>query len=362
MANEQGSGTGGGYINNDEQQATNPTNTGAYNPDAQFANYILRGNNMKDYVEDLLEEYGLPKRRNIDWCNKLYRFGLINPYDEMQNGREHLFFIKPDLFILNSNGQGLQPDLKGNPFFEELFKKWPHVIQQLQYRADPTRHPFSLLLSNAVTGHLDLPSLSAATISTPTNNFGTNYDYRGTSEASDDNFTFSIEFEDTKYLDVYMYFKAYEEYQIIKSQGRLHNFAVDNIYRQYIVNKVLHDQIGIYKFIVGEDMETILHYSYFCGVIWTSLPRDSFNSPEFDDGIRYAIDGKAAFVEDMNPLILRDFNNLVGDYNTNHTKTTASVYNKNIDATDLKPVLCPFVVEEREVGTGKIIYKLKFRR
>lgn len=321
--------------------------------------YFSTGNNAKKYFEDLLEDYGLPKRENINWCDKIYRFGLVDPYDAMQNGREYLFFIKPDLFILN--GSDLQTNLKSSPFFTELKDKWPHVIKQLQYQADPDRCPFSLLLTNAVVSHLDLPSLSATTIATPTNNFGTNYDYRGTSEASDDNFTFSLEFEDTKYLDVYMYFRAYEEYQTLKAQGRI-DLKENQTYMQYITSRILHDQIGIYKFIVGEDMETILHYSYYCGVIWTSLPRDSFNSPEFDDGIRYAIDGKAAFVEDMNPLILHDFNNLVATYNSSHTETTASVYNTEIHATDLRPVKSPFIVSYTEKSTGKKLYKLKFRR
>ena len=67
-----------------------------------------------------------------------------------------------------------------------------------------------------VSSGLDLPSLSATTVSTPTNAFGTSYDYRWTSEASDDNHQFSLEFKDTKWLDVYNFFKAYEEYQIMK--------------------------------------------------------------------------------------------------------------------------------------------------
>ena len=316
--------------------------------------------NRKKYFEDLQEEYGLPKRESIDWCNKIYRFGLIDPYDAMQNGREFLFFVKPDLYIVEPNSMTLQNNLATSPFFVELLDKWPHIIKQLQYQADETRCPFSLLLTNAVNSHLDLPSLSANTIATPTNTFGTNYDYRGTSEASDDNFTFSLEFEDTKYLDVYMYFRAYEEYQTLRAQGIV-NLKDNPLYLQYITNRVLHDQIGIYKITVGEDMETILHYAYYCGVIWTSLPRDSFNSPEFDDGIRYAIDGKAAFVEDMNPLILHDFNNLVGTYNTRTTET-AEVYSTSIHATDLKPVLSPYIISYREKATGKKLYKLKFRR
>jgi hypothetical protein len=322
-------------------------------------------------AKSILEDVGIPKRENIDWLHNIYRFGLLDPYEEAQNGREYLFFVKPDLYIVDgsvaTNGScTLQSDISNNPFFLELARKWPQIIPQLQYQADSGHCPFSLLLTNAVASNLDLPGLQSTTIQNPVNNFGTSYDYRGTSEASDDNFTFSLEFKDTKYLDVYMFFRAYEEYETLKAQGRI-NLYKSNLYRNYTTGKILHDQFGIFKFIVGEDMETILHYSYYCGVMWTSLPRDSFNDANFDDGIKYAIDGKAAFVEDMNPLIIKDFNNLVATYASNSSFVEAPLWVPEIlgDGTpnghvDQKPVKIPYV----DTGTdhGIATYKLKFKK
>ena len=339
-------------------------------------------------------------RQNFDPYNKLYRFGYLNPYDAVQNGREYLFFVKPDLFLVGSKIKtvrskvnGLSPNdiklngiLKNNPFWIDLKNKWPNVFAQLQWSAMSNPYPFSLLLTNTVTSTLDLPGLSSANLSTPTNIFGTNYEYRGSSEASNDNFNFSLEFKDTKWLDTYMFFRAYEEYEDMKSKGQIRFYdekvssnELARHFMQMIEHKRLHDQFGIYKFITMEDGETILHYSYFCGCMWTSLPRDSFNSPEFSDGvIKYGIDGKCAFVQDMKPNILRNFNRLVLSYihgkdlyssNSTHRSIMtingykyAPIIDMTYDDmyTDMRPVVVPLIYTSKM--HGRDVYKLKFLR
>ena len=319
------------------------------------------------YWTDIKKEYGLPGKSEIDYYNNYYRFGLIDPYNEPDSGREFLFFTKPDLYITqNRDGKILTKELENYPFFNELVQRWPNVIKQLQgYISD---QPFMTLLSNMVTSNLDLPSLSATTVQNPTNIFGISYDYRWTSEASDDNHSFSLEFKDTKNLDVYMLFRTYEEYETLKAQGVIKLNSNNNTsefvnhYRNYIFNRILHDQIGIYKFIVAEDMETIIHYSYFCGCMFLSLPRESFNDADFHEGIKYGIDMKCAFVEDMNPLIISDFNNLVSSYNNSiPNREEAYVYDFVNHKTDLLPVVSPYIVRGK-TKDGKKYYKLKWYR
>ena len=313
------------------------------------------------YWKDLKAQYGLPQREDIDYYTKYYRFGVFDPYNEPESGKEFIFFVKPNLCILE-NGN-LIDELKNMPFFIELKNKWPHVIEQLQYDADSSKCPFSFLLSNMVSSSLDLPSVSATTVQNPTNMFGTSYDYRWTSEASDDNHSFSLEFKDTKNLDVYMLFRAYEEYERLKAQGWIKLYKHSR-YKSYIQNRVLHDQFGIYKFIVAEDMETIMHYSYFTGVYFASLPRDSFNDANFDEGIKYGIDMKAAFVDDMDPIIIRDFNLLASSYAKLHSNNEVSmVYDFENKKTNLLPVACPIIEEAQTiegVSQSKVVYKLKF--
>lgn len=296
--------------------------------------------------------------------NKTFRFGLSNPYGAISTAKEYLFFTKPDLHILNMNDDGtlanenLNSALTDIPFWRDLWNtRKDTTIKALQISTGVD--PFNHLLQNQVVSNLDIPALTSDMIDTPTNMYGVGYSYRGSSESSDDNPEFALEFKDTKYLDTYMYFKAYEEYQTLKHHG------VISPSKYYTVNKILHDQFAIYKFIVDEDMETIIYYGKMYGVVPKSLPRDVFSNPNFDNGISYSIDFKAAFYEDMRPDIISDFNNLsVGIYNSQPYQITP--YNSVLDHADMRPAKAAYIYIDKtskaaqQSPTG-CLYKLKWR-
>lgn len=310
----------------------------------------------KDF-DAVLNANGYYKRKDVDIYNKIYRFGMLDPANSLTNTREYIFFTKPDLHILgdeNGNGTNLNPELANNPFFKELYRNYPEIIYQLQSSADPSHNPLCLLLTNTVYSNLEVPSLTATTVDTPVNAYGTGYEYRGTSEASDDNFSFSLEFKDTKNLEVYQFFRAFEEYERLKSRGLVSPF------QKYTTNRIIHDQIGIYKFLVDEDMMTIVYYAYFCGVMFLSLPRDAFNNPDFSDGANFTIDMKAAFVEDMNPLIISDFNYLTRNYRSGNSNMDLSIWNNEYGMMEGTPAVCPYI-SKRTDSNKKDRYALLWR-
>ena len=306
----------------------------------------------------------LPKE--TDYFSKRYRYGVLNTYQALTTCREYLFFTKPDLNIYERDERNrdgtplskLNPGLESYSFWRELDQKFPEVLACLQssktVNNSPnnikvnSEDPFNHLLENMVQSNLDVPGLdsSSEAIDTPINLYGVGYKYRGSSEASDDTFDFSLEFKDTKYLPVYYYFKAYEEYETLKHHG------VISPYIRYITNKVLHDQYSIYKFLVDEDGETILYYAKYYGVKSYNLPRDVFNTTAFDNGLSYSISFNAAFVEDMDPTILMDFNRLSYPYSTNF-KYFIGPYNEIFDTTDGRAAQSAIVVEETN-GTDEM--------
>lgn len=297
--------------------------------------------------------------------NKTFRFGLLNPYGAIASAREYLFFTKPDLHILNMNDDGTLANMNLNsvladiPFWVDLWNtRRETTIKSLQISSAGS-DPFNHLLQNQIASNLDVPGLSSEMIDTPTNMYGVGYSYRGSSEASDDNPEFSLEFKDTRYLDTYMYFKAYEEYETLKHHG------VISPSKYYITNKILHDQFAIYKFIVDEDMETIIYYGKMYGVTPKSLPRDVFSNPNFDNGISYSIDFKAAFYEDMKPDILADFNSL--SYNLyNAQPYQIRPHNRVLDHADFRPGVAAYVYKDTTSEAARIspvgyVYKLLWR-
>jgi hypothetical protein len=296
--------------------------------------------------------------------NETFRYGMMNPYSAISNAREYLFFTKPDLNIYDTSANlipsnNLQDFLANIPFWAELahYRK-DTTLKALQLSRD-VADPFNHLLQNCVISNLDIPGLSSDTIDTPTNMYGVGYSYRGSSEASDDNPEFSLEFKDNRYLDVYTFFKAYEEYETLKHHG------VIKPSDYYITRKILHDQFSIYKFIVGDDMETILYYGKMYGVMPKSLPRDVFSNPNFDNGLSYSIDFKAAFYEDMKPDILADFNS-ISAYAYNSQKYQINPYNQVMGRADTRPAKAAAVIRDTTSATAinsstGYVYKLKWR-
>lgn len=332
-------------INSALKNHYNMTQTGAYK-EGVFTDIKENSNPYKT----LMRQNNIYKAGELDLYNKTYRFGYFEPAP-LSKVKEFLFFTKPDLHIFGHEGGKLYPgsydmnkmasSLASIPFWNSLKRNNLRTISALQSSlpkslgGNPDDH-FNHLLQNQCISNLEIPSLSSDMVETATNMYGVGFSYRGSSEASDDKPSFSLEFKDNKYLDVYYYFKAYEEYETLKHHGVIAPFT------HYIENRVIHDQMAIYKFLVDEDMETILYFGKMYGVVPKSLPRDIFSGTSFDNGISYSIDFEAAFYEDMKPEIIRDFNALSYNY-YNTRKYRIDIYNNQLDAVDMRAAKAAYV-------------------
>lgn len=241
-----------------------------------------------------------------DRYTKYSRFGYLDPYNALTQTREYLFFTKPDLHLFQDrNPTALNPELARYPFFRDALLRYPYVMQHLQQRVGDD-NPLMPLLTNTVSSSLDLPDASAEEMDTMANIYGTKLTYRGSSYKSDEQHQFSLEFTDTKYLEIYMLFKIYDDYEKLKKMGRISLPDVNYIYR-----KILHDQFSIFKFIVDEDGETLLYWAKTYGTYPLSVPRNAISDLSDNSRLKFTIDFKCQFVDDMDPQILVDFNTLV---------------------------------------------------
>ena len=317
-----------------------------------------------NYIKSILHSSNIFGRDEIDLYNKDYRFGYYNNHKNVSKLKEFLFFTKPDLNIMYRNPttgevdvNSMNSDLLSLPYWKDLFDKRKETIAALQdsYNLHSGNDHFNHLLQNSVISNLEIPGLEGTVIESPVNEYGVGFNYRGSSESSDDSFDFSLEFKDTKWLDVYYWFRTYEEYQTLKHHGYI------GPWKGYITQRIIHDQFCIYKFMVDEDMETIIYYCKLYGVMPMNLPRDVFSNSEFDNGISYTINFKAAFFEDMNYNILRDFNALSSSF-YNSQILDIPIYDSTFGGTDFRPAKAAYIVSEnRSDATGGKVYKLKWR-
>ena len=282
---------------------------------------IFPKENLED-MNNVLWANGIYNRKDIEWYTKFRRFGGIDPYNAPLGTKEYLFFTKPDLHLVQHGTSILNPELANQPYFIELYKQYPEIISQLQQGSDMgfNTGPFMTILSNSVKNTLELQPITSEVIETAANIYGTAYNYRSWGYSSDEKIEFSLEFEDTKYLEVYNLIKAYEEYERLKHLGLVTPPNRDSTptvngkcFSYYIRNKILHDQFSIYKFIVDADGETIIYYAKLWGVFFKNVPREAFSDMKTEGGLTYAVEFEAAFVDDMNPTILGDFYKLVGE-------------------------------------------------
>ena len=132
---------------------------------------------------------------------------------------------------------------------------------------------------------------------------------------------------------------------------------------RHISSKELHDQINIFKFTLSDDFSTIIHYAELWGCYPTGLPRSAFNSTDFSSsGLTLSIPWKCAFVEDMNPLIITDFNYAMRDYEKAN-KIENVMSNGRINKYEWADGA--YIVQQRAVPddpNSRYVYKLEWRK
>ena len=272
----------------------------------------IKFNSSSSDVKAAIMAHGIYDRYDMDWHKKFTRFGIIDPNNSMTNTREYIFITKPDLCLFDVNGNGVNPILANNPFFVDAISRYTNMAKQLQSSVSAGDGPFMNVLSNSVTSSLDIPGITAEDIETAGNIMGTRMSYRGTSYKSDINTDFNLEFEDTKYLDIYMLFKMYDEYEKLKWNAAL-DFSKcgSDRWQNYIINKVLHDQVSIYKFVVAEDGYRIIYWARITGCYPNNIPREAFGDMSGGGPQKLTVGWKGHFVRDMDPVVIYQFNQIV---------------------------------------------------
>lgn len=306
---------------------------------------------MTEEMRKDLGALGWYDKRDIDIFNKMNRFGFKD-YDQLQSAREYVFFTKPDLNIYqDTQGNSLNEDLKTDPLFNEIHRKCPEVLYQLQRSVTKNESPFMNLLYHTRASKVDLPTVTSKEIETSSTQFGTRLYYRKHSFESDENHDFSIEFRDRKTLLVYYLFKAWNHYSNLKSIGIV---SPRDIYR---TNMELHDQIAIYKIIVTEVGDEILYFAKITGCYPKTVPRDVFS--DVSDKLTYNIQWKGNFVEDMDPLIIEEFNRLVNPYR--QKRADLPLYDSKNYRVNSKWATVPYIQRQYYKGKSGFKYVLKWK-
>jgi len=340
--------------------------------------------NNSSELKRTMRANGLFLPEDLKYNDVFYRFPRIDPYNYIDGAREYLFFTKPDLPILGSGGQ-LAYHADDISYFNDLMES-PGYRKSIfgnlcQTRGETKTCPFMKILSNRKTSNLDVTDIQVEEIETAVNMYGNRVLYPKSSQLSDENMDFTIEFEDTKYQEIYHLFKAWDYYRRLKwygilgpgvsnmsRTGRLNNWSLNigrsdyDTYSMYSLYKILYDHISIYKILVASDGYTILYIGKVIGCFPNSISRSSFSEIPDKGPLKITIGFKmSGWYEDNLPPIVTDFNELVDSWakadNAGISFTAGSsnlvkLWDEDIGAISQENVMYPYILKGDEDSNG----------
>jgi hypothetical protein len=226
---------------------------------------------------------------------------------------------------------------------------------------------FMRILSNRKTSNMDLPDINVEEMETAVNMFGSKILYPKSSMASDEGVDFSIEFEDTKFTEIYHLFKVWDYYRQLKWLGILgpgkaamsgldNNNAAYQTYANYCYYKILYDHISVYKFLVSTDGNTIIFMAKATGVYPKSISRSSFNEIQDKGPLKVTVGFKVSgWIEDSTPNIVADFNTLIQNWIGGEPwkqNIAAPLWDDDIGMISQELMDYPFIYRAKETNEG----------
>ena len=354
--------------------------------------FITEMNNEGSLLHRTMNANGFFRLEDMKFNDAFYRFPRNDPYNYVDGAREYLFFTKPDLPLLTSSGS-LLPAVNDIPYFHYLYDSPGYrksVFDNLCLGGASDKCPFMRILSNRKTSNMDIPDLQVEELETAVNMYGSKILYPKSSQTSDEGVDFNIEFEDTRYLEIYHLFKAWDYFRTLRWYGLLSpalyipeygpnrtdrtildtvtdiatmqifnqsdTSDYDSSYARYLFYKVLYDHIRVFKFLVDNDGETILHASSAIGCFPKTIQRSAFSEVPERGPLKINIGFKVSgWFEDAITNVVEDFNTVVFEsWGTNLANCNANkidIYDHEIGKVSQSLVDIPFVQRYR-ASTG----------
>lgn len=283
-------------------------------------------------------------------CLALNRFRLRFPTEVLENSYGYIFFTRPELNLLNSDGSPLSQTKNIVEFYDllqsdlTLFKSLQSNITIKENNYSPLNF-IAPLCNNARNFNTKDEIIKTRESAQTANDWRIIYGHRiNDSRAAD---TVDITFSDNRNLSVYKLMKIWVNYiNIITTSNRLKPRDYNR------KNRILDYASSIYYFLTSEDGESIIYYCKLIGTFPTNIPSSTFSwdfgshkAPEYSITFQYSM-------KDESPLVLKDFNKI-----TSEPKSYLGV--RNYENYYHESTWCKGarVVSD---GAGKGTYKLKF--
>lgn len=245
-----------------------------------------------------------------------------------------VFFTRPDIHMrsdrYDKKNNIINPgalDVK-DPWFTYMDKNDPLLLQLLTKNYTP-KHDFNPFLSNE-SKSFDLSDEKLETMDHGETFTGWKVKYGKHTIGSKTSGSFTISYDETHKLEIYKMHKAWIDYISKVFRGELQPNDT------HMRDMVLDYACSVYYFLCAEDGETVIFWSKYTGVFPTSIPSGQFDWSENEiiKNPKCSIEYDYAWKEDMNPLILTDFNKNAHMYDANAKDVNANAAYKSMYVKD----------------------------
>ena len=281
------------------------------------------------------------------------RFKTANPNTVLSRAFSHVFFLRPDLNILQRSGSdwGLADGVADKSQYYYIWKSNPTILKELVRDTYPN-HDFMLTLSNAAKSF----QLSDEFVETDTagqSYLGYKVPYSKTNAASKINGSFDVEMSDNRDLDIYRTLKIWTDYMSDVYRG------IITPQDKYVLQRQFDYTTVAYYIMCREDNETIIFWSKYYGVFPTAAPSSfaSWTSGTMLNKPSYTVPFQYAWKEDNNPVSLVEFNKQSQVASRYFYKKS---YNPALYGVGTTYVGHPFIETVIDSTEGDYIFKLRF--
>ena len=296
------------------------------------------GYSLKDHMSNVITK-------------KYDRFKMPDPNLPLQRGFPHVFFTRPNCNIFDDAGKGeLTEVLTSKDIFKYILNYNIDLLYQLSGTGGGYGHDFMMSLSNLAC------SFSNSDEYITTGQYGSTYtgfkiSYGRHDIESRTAGTCTIEFKDTRNLDIYFIHRLWTQYISGVYRGEIYPKS------ENIIKKILDYAGSIYYIVTAEDNETVLFWTKYYGVFPTTVPsaHPSWGKGNVITSEDFTIEYQYSFKEDCNPYTIFEFN-----HNSRVGKDTKFVptYNPYTNSASDNWVGRPFITYDEKSRH----YKLRFER
>ena len=272
--------------------------------------------------------------RDLDFKNVYFynRFKLPTWNNYIKKSYSHVFFVRPDLNLIQDNAIATDDNLplhqqfKGDGSWVYASKNCPNLIRELTQGSSGFDNEFMMLLSSKARGfQVNDENIEYGEYGTTLTGYDIHYGKSNIKSKIGGNFT--VSYNEDKSLSIYKLHKLWTDYISDSFRGKYSPKL------EYIKNKIIDYATCVYYFVCDEDGETILFWSKYWGVFPLNTPSHTFsysagnvNAISNED---MSIDYRYSWKEDFNPLSIVEFNThsnkLPWTYNESYNPNTLTM-------------------------------------